>query len=66
MFGTAAWLFQIPASLDAMGGPQPKGYGVDLPMVYVFWVTAVLILYPFSKWFSEYKRTHSQTWLSYV
>jgi len=66
MFGTAAWLFQIPVSLDAMGGPQPKGYGVDLPMVYVFWVTAVLILYPFSKWFAEYKRTHSQTWLSYV
>lgn len=66
MFGTAAWLFSIPFATDAIGGPPPKGWGVDLPMVYIFWITAVLILYPLCKWFAEYKRTHSQTWLSYV
>lgn len=66
MFGTAAWLFSIPVTLNAMGGPPPNGYGVDLPMVYVFWLASVLILYPLCKWFAEYKRTHNQTWLSYV
>lgn len=35
-------------------------------MVYVFWIIAVLILYPLCKWFAEYKRTHTQTWLAYV
>jgi hypothetical protein len=65
-FGTASWLFTIPASPDMMGGIAPKGYGVDLPMVYVFWVVAVLILYPLCKWFARYKQTHNQAWLSYV
>jgi uncharacterized membrane protein len=65
-FGTATWLFTIPATPDVMGGTPPKGYGVDLPMVYVFWVVAVLILYPLCKWFARYKQTHNQAWLSYV
>jgi hypothetical protein len=65
-FGTAAWLFTAPATPDVMGGTPPKGYGFDLPMVYVFWIVAVLILYPLCKWFARYKQTHKQAWLSYV
>jgi uncharacterized membrane protein len=65
-FGTAAWLFMIPVSQDAMGGRPPRDYGVDLLMVYVLWIIAMVILYPFCKWFARYKQTHSYAWLSYV
>ncbi len=41
------------------------GEGYDLWMVYLMWFITILILYPLCKWFSNYKSTHKQWWLSY-
>lgn len=42
------------------------GEGVSLGMTYLVWVAVVVALYPLCKWFSEYKKTHKQWWLSYL
>ena len=42
------------------------GEGVSLGYVYLIWICVVLSLYPVCKWFSEYKRTHKDWWLSYL
>jgi hypothetical protein len=42
------------------------GEGVSLGWVYVIWFCIILSLYPVCKWFSEYKRTHKEWWLSYL
>ncbi|WP_448698564.1 DUF1624 domain-containing protein [Mucilaginibacter sp. AW1-3] len=41
-------------------------YGFSLPVVYAFWLLAVIILYFPSKWFMRYKMSHKQWWLSYL
>jgi uncharacterized membrane protein len=48
--------------------PQLKGYGFSLLTVYVVWVAAIVLLYPVSRWYEKYKRTHvaEQPWLSYL
>jgi len=42
------------------------GEGLGLAMTYVAWIAIVAALYPLCKWFSEYKKTHKQWWLSYL
>jgi uncharacterized membrane protein len=41
-----------------------KGFG--LPVIYVFWVAIVVLLYPACRWFAGFKRTHRSAWLSYL
>ncbi len=52
--GTSPFNFVIP------------GEGYSLWIVYLVWIAIVVSLYPLCKWFSEYKRTHKQWWLSYL
>jgi energy-coupling factor transporter transmembrane protein EcfT len=40
--------------------------GYSLGLVYVLWIFVVITLYPLCKWFSEYKKTHTQWWLGYL
>jgi uncharacterized membrane protein len=53
-------------------GPLPPfnftipGEGYSLGVVYIVWLFVVVSLYPLCKWFSEYKQTHKQWWLSYL
>ena len=42
------------------------GEGYSLGVVYVIWILIVLFLYPFCKWYSDYKLTHRKWWLSYL
>lgn len=42
------------------------GQGYSLLVVYAVWIGAVALLYPVCKWFSQYKQTHKQWWLSYL
>ncbi|MBD0280555.1 MAG: hypothetical protein ICV81_21685 [Flavisolibacter sp.] len=42
------------------------GEGYPLWAVYLLWLFVVAVLYPVCKWFSEYKQTHRQWWLSYL
>lgn len=53
-------------------GPVPPfnflipGEGYSLWVVYGVWIFVFVSLYPLCKWFSEYKQTHRQWWLSYL
>jgi uncharacterized membrane protein len=42
------------------------GEGIGLLGVYAIWIATVAALYPLCKWFSNYKKTHKQWWLSYL
>jgi uncharacterized membrane protein len=44
----------------------PKGYGVTLVWVYVFWFLLLAILYPFCKWVADVKTRRKDWWLSYL
>ena len=45
---------------------RPVDYGVNLFGVYVVWLLVIVALYLPCRWFSKYKKTHSQWWLSYL
>ena len=59
--GDAAWLFH---GLPPMS--KPPAFGFALPLVYVLWLTAVAMLYPLCRWFSELKQRRKDWWLSYL
>jgi len=42
------------------------GQGYSLAAVYAVWLSVVAFLYPLCKWFSDYKQTHRDWWLSYL
>lgn len=42
------------------------GEGFSLGVTYLVWMGIVLLLYPLCRWFSRYKQTHRQWWLSYL
>lgn len=47
--------------------PQLKGYGFSLSVVYIVWIIVIVVLYPISRRFDQYKRANQtrQWWLSY-
>lgn len=45
---------------------QPPNFGFNLAGVYILWLFIVTILYFPCRWYSKYKRTHYQWWLSYL
>lgn len=45
---------------------SPKGFGFNLGGVYLVWLLVIFILYFPCRWFSKYKKTHNQWWLSYL
>ncbi|MBS1530248.1 MAG: DUF1624 domain-containing protein [Bacteroidetes bacterium] len=45
---------------------QPDEFGFSLGGVYVVWFCVILILYFPCRWYANYKRSHTQWWLSYL
>lgn len=45
---------------------SPDGFGISLAGIYAVWLLLVTILYFPCRWFSNYKKTHTQWWLSYL
>lgn len=45
---------------------RPQHFGYPLWVVYFIWLAVVAALYRPCKWFSQYKQTHRQWWLSYL
>ncbi len=45
---------------------RPVEFGYPLWVVYLIWITLVVLLYPLCKWYSKYKATHTDWWLSYL
>ena len=50
---------------SSFGGITPEG-GYSLLWAYVAWMSVVIFLYPFCKWYNNYKSTHRHWWLSYL
>jgi uncharacterized membrane protein len=59
-YGQAGWLFM------GSGVPAPKGYGYDLPVVYLIWAGLVASLYLPCRWFAGVKKRRRDWWLSYL
>jgi len=45
---------------------RPTGFGFNLGIVYLLWLFVIVVLYFPCRWYSNYKRTHRQWWLSYL
>lgn len=61
--GGYGWRIMIQDTFD----PNFKGFGYDLPIVCIIWLSIVLSLYPLCKWFDNYKQNHKDKWwLSYL
>jgi uncharacterized membrane protein len=50
---------------SSFGGITPDA-GYSLGWAYVAWITVVIFLYPFCRWYNRYKSTHHSWWLSYL
>jgi uncharacterized membrane protein len=44
----------------------PPHWGYSLPVVYLMWGVALLLLYPPSRWFADLKRRRKDPWMSYL
>jgi uncharacterized membrane protein len=57
------WLF----TNHPMGNPEPpEGYVWSLPLLYLVWGIAIVMLYFICRWFAEFKATRKYWWLKYV
>jgi uncharacterized membrane protein len=57
------------AQIVTPGSPflfAPHGFGVNLFGIYIIWLVVIFILYWPCRWFSRYKKSHQQWWLSYL
>jgi uncharacterized membrane protein len=45
---------------------KPPAFGYPLWVVYLIWIFVIVVMYFPCKWYSTYKRTHGQWWLSYL
>ena len=62
------WTYMIITTLaKAKESPWLKGCGFSLAGTYAVWIVVVLLLYPLSKWYDQYKTNHKEKWwLSYL
>jgi uncharacterized membrane protein len=57
------WLF----TNHPMGNPPaPDGYTWNLPLLYLVWAIAIVMLYPACRWFADLKARRKDRWLSYL
>jgi len=57
------WLFEN----HPMGNSEaPDGYMWNLPLLYLVWAIAILILYGACKWFAGFKARRTEWWLKYL
>jgi len=62
--GTASpWLF---ANHPMGNPPAPDGYPWGLPLLYMVWLVAILMLYPACRWFADLKARGGSRWLRYL
>lgn len=62
--GDASWMFGTPPAPSVFTPPADYGYG--LPVVYLVWAIAVLLLYLPCRWFAGVKARRRDPWLSYL
>ena len=64
-FGTAHWMFESP-TIAQFPVTQPPGWPAPLPVVYLVWITVVVLLYPCCRWYAGIKARSNNPLLSYV
>lgn len=64
-YGSAHWMFESP-SIGQFPVSQPPGWPAGLPVVYLIWVSVVVMLYPLCRWFAGVKARRTDWWLSYL
>jgi uncharacterized membrane protein len=57
-YGTATFLFNNDILIGFYGPTFPIGYGYSVPVLYAIWVSVVLALYPYCKWYRGIKEKH--------
>lgn len=57
---------QLDFTSGTFGRPKGATSGVDLWVIYLIWITIVLLLYTPCKWFGKYKAEHQYWWLKYI
>ena len=57
-----SWLWKSP--IDFFG--RTPGVGFNLAIVYLSWITGIVLLYPLCKWFAGVKQRRRNWWLSYL
>jgi uncharacterized membrane protein len=57
------WLF---TNHPYMPAEQPEGYTWSLPLLYLVWGIAIVILYAGCRWFAEVKARRRDAWLTYL
>lgn len=57
------WLFATPLNQPR---PNPGNLGFSLWAVYLFWLTGLVLLYPFCRWYAAVKQRRRDWWLSYL
>jgi uncharacterized membrane protein len=57
------WLF---ANHPMGNPPPPDGYAWSLPLLYLVWLVAIVLLYSPCRWFAELKARRRDWWLSYL
>ena len=65
-FGRADWLYGHQPGPNEPALVSPPDRGFDLPVVFLVWITVVVLLYPACRWFAEVKRRRQEAWLSYL
>ena len=64
-YGEVHWMFESPG-IGQFPFTAPPGWGFSLPIIYLFWASVVLALYPLCRWFAAVKQRRSDFWLSYL
>jgi uncharacterized membrane protein len=64
-YGAVHWMFESPG-IGQFPFTPPPGWGFSLPVIYLFWVSVVLVLYPLCRWFAALKQRRGDLWLSYL
>ena len=66
-YGPHHFLLLPPPSFGGPGELFPADYGFSLPIVYLVWLTVVVISYPLCRWYGNLKqRRRDLWWLSYL
>ncbi len=65
-YGRADWLYGAPPGPGRLPVSIPLDRGFDLPVVYLVWISVVLLIYPACRWFMDLKRRRREVWLSYL
>jgi uncharacterized membrane protein len=64
-YGAVHWMFESPG-LAQFPVTQPPGWAAPLPVVYIVWATAVVLLYPLCRWYAAVKAQSTNPSLSYL